>query len=169
MATFLDAAGKVVHTRVWSHQLVGRCAGHVEAVGCVGEVTGDGAPRRGVLGRRRRANAPGGRRHSHQVKVTPEEEARLLQLAQAHRVSVPRLLVESALAQQGETPTERRNVITELFGLHRLLGSIANNINQMAKVTNATGETQSEMRATMAAVRRTADRLDAVVDELSPR
>ena len=103
------------------------------------------------------------------MKVTPEEEARLLQLAQAHRVSVPRLLVESALAQRGETPTERRNVITELFGLHRLLGSIANNINQMAKVSNATGEAQSEMRATMAAVRRTADRIDAAVDELSPR
>lgn len=152
-----------------SHRSVGRCAGLKMGVGRVDGGAEERESRRGPLGRRRRANAPGGRRHSHQVKVTPEEEARLVQLAQAHRVSVPRLLVESALAQQGETPTERRNVITELFGLHRLLGSIANNINQMAKVTNATGEAQLEMRATMAAVRRTADRIDAAVDELSPR
>ena len=41
--------------------------------------------------RRRRANQPGGRQHSHRVKVTPEEEAVLLQLALAQGVSVPRL------------------------------------------------------------------------------
>src|SRR4051794_9659558 len=78
------------------------------------------APKR-VLARRRRANVAGGRRHRHEVKVTPEEEARLLLLAEAQGVTVPRLLVESALSAAGETPAERRNAIAELFGLHRLL------------------------------------------------
>ncbi|WP_245934268.1 MobC family plasmid mobilization relaxosome protein [Branchiibius hedensis] len=119
------------------------------------------------FGRRRRANAAGGRQHQHQVKVTPEEEALLLQRALAQGVTVPRLLVESALAaERGETVTERRNAAAELFGVHRLLGTIANNVNQMAKATNATGEVQRELSGAMAAVRRVADRIDAVLDEL---
>lgn len=121
------------------------------------------------LARRRRANVAGGRHHKHEVKVSPEEEARLVRLAAKHRVSVPRLLVEAALTEARETPTERRNAIASLFGLHRLLGSIANNVNQMAKATNATGEVQADLRATMAAVRRTAERIDEAVDGLSRR
>lgn len=124
-----------------------------------------GSPRR--FGRRRRANVEGGRKHQHAVKVTPEEEALLLQRALALGVTVPRLLVESALAdERGETVTERRNAAAELFGVYRLLGTIANNVNQMAKATNATGEVQRELSSTMAAVRRVADRIDAVLDEL---
>ena len=119
------------------------------------------------FGRRRRANVEGGRQHYHQVKVTAEEEALLLQRALVQGVTVPRLLVESALAaERGETVTERRNAAAELFGVHRLLGTIANNVNQMAKATNATGEVQRELSGAMAAVRRVADRIDAVLDEL---
>ena len=126
-------------------------------------------PTRRPLARRRRANVAGGRHHKHEVKVSAEEEAVLLRLAMKHRVSVPRLLVESALSEAGETPTERRNAIASLFGLHRLLGSIANNVNQMAKATNATGEVQADMRSTLEAVRRTAVRIDEAVDGLSRR
>jgi Bacterial mobilisation protein (MobC) len=121
-----------------------------------------------VLGRRRRANAPGGRHHRHEVKVSPEEEALLQQLAQAQGVSVPRLLVETVLASpEMETPTQRRDVLAQLFGVYRLLGSIANNVNQMAKATNATGEVGEELVETMRAVRRVADRVDATIDELA--
>ena len=116
--------------------------------------------------RRRRANVPGGRHHSHRVMVTPEEEALLLQRAEEHRVTVPRLLIESALAPTGETPTERRNAVVELFAVHRLLAGIANNVNQMARATNVTGEVQAEMVATLRAVRRTAERIDTAVDVL---
>ncbi len=42
-----------------------------------------------------------GRQHSHRVLVTAEEEARLVRLAAAGRVTVPRLLVEPALAGWG--------------------------------------------------------------------
>jgi hypothetical protein len=102
------------------------------------------------------------------VKVTPEEEGVLLRLALAQRVTIPRLLVETALASEaGETVTERRNAIAKLFELHRLLAAISNNVNQIAKATNATGELHPEIKATLAAVRRTAERIDAAVDELS--
>ena len=118
--------------------------------------------------RRRRANAPGGRQHKHEVKVTAEEEGRLLRLALAQRVTIPRLLVETTLAAEtGETVTERRNAIAKLFELHRLLAAVSNNVNQIAKATNATGQRHSETDATLDAVRRVAERIDAAVDELS--
>lgn len=127
----------------------------------------EAAPDRGRLARRRRANVPGGRRHAHEVKVTPEEEARLLQLAEAQRVSIPRLLVEAALSPQGETPTQRRDAIAKLFGLHRLLAGIASNVNQIARVANASGDIRPETVATLQAVRRTAERIDDAIDGLA--
>lgn len=118
--------------------------------------------------RRRRANAAGGRQHFHKVGVTPEEEGRLVRLALEQRVTIPRLLVESTLAAEAvETITERRNTVAKLFELHRLLAAISNNVNQIAKATNATGERQPETMATLDAVRRTASRIDDVVDALS--
>lgn len=100
--------------------------------------------------------------------MTPEEEGRLAVLALEQRVTIPRLLVESTLAgEAGETVTERRNALVKLFELHRLLASISNNVNQIAKATNATGELQAETTATLDAVRRTAQRIDDAVDSLS--
>ena len=92
----------------------------------------------------------------------------LLRLAKAQHVSVPRLLVESAIAAQaGETLTERKQAMAELFTLHRLLAAISNNVNQMARATNATGTLPDELRSTLTAVRRTAERIDAAIDGLS--
>lgn len=125
-------------------------------------------PDAGLFSRRRRANVAGGRQHHHKVKVTPEEEGVLLRLAEAQRVTVPRLLVESALASAtSETPTQRRDAIAELFRLHRLLAAISNNVNQMAKATNATGEVHAELEETLRAVRRTAVRIDEAIDGLA--
>ena len=129
---------------------------------------GDEAPKGRLFARRRRANVAGGRQHRHEVKVSPEEEGMLLRLAEAQHVTIPRLLVESALASAtSETPTERRNAMAELFALHRLLAAVSNNVNQMARATNATGEVQAEMSATLDAVRRTAVRIDDAIDGLS--
>ncbi|MFC3690504.1 MobC family plasmid mobilization relaxosome protein [Aquipuribacter hungaricus] len=102
--------------------------------------------------------------------MTPEEEALLLQLALAQGVTVPRLLVEATLSSAvGETPTERRNAMVELFGIHRLLAAVSNNVNQIAKATNATGEVHEDLVQTLRAVRRTAERVDTAIDGLSPR
>lgn len=129
---------------------------------------GENAPDDRLLKRRRRANVAGGRLHQHKVKVTPEEEGVLLRLAEAQRVTVPRLLVESTLAAvSGETSTERRDAIAELFRLHRLLAAISNNVNQIARATNVTGEVHDELVATLRAVRRTAERIDGAIDGLA--
>ncbi|MEV7801301.1 hypothetical protein AB0O14_19645 [Microbacterium foliorum] len=45
----------------------------------------------------------------------------------ARQVSIPRLLIESALAS--ETPTQRKQAIEELFALNRLLVAASNNVS----------------------------------------
>jgi len=130
-----------------------------------GEAT---SPKSRKVSRKRRANAAGGRHYAHQVKVTPEEEAVLLQLAAKQGVSVPRLLVESALAVEDRTTaTDRREAIAELFRIHRVLGGAANNMNQLAKVANATGEVPAEFGPTMGYVRRLCTRIDTTIDKLA--
>lgn len=118
--------------------------------------------------RRRQANYAGGRPIRHVVKVSPKEEAILFRLATQQRVSIARVLVESALASEhSETPTERHDTIVELFKLHRLLGAVSNNVNQIAKVANSTGEIGEDLKATLAMVREVAGRIDQACDELS--
>ncbi|WP_072713683.1 plasmid mobilization protein [Rhodococcus rhodnii] len=125
-------------------------------------------PRPFRLRRERRANATGGRTKAHLVKVTPEEESALLARAQQARVSVPRLMVEAALADHGETATDRRTQLEELFRAFRLLAALSNNVNQMAKATNATGEVAEELAVTLAQVRRCAIRIDGAIDAMEP-
>ncbi len=119
------------------------------------------------LRRQRRANVEGGRQHRHEVKVSPEEEGALLLRARAQGVTIPRLLVEAALSAAGETPSARRQAMAELFSLHRLMAAISNNVNQIAKVTNATGQAQAETAATLTQVRAVAMRIDEAIDGLS--
>jgi len=118
----------------------------------------------------RRRRVEGGRHHRHIVRVTPEEEGQLHALALQYRVSVPKLLIDAALAggasAAAANASVRHEVIAQMFSTHRLLASIANNVNQMAKATNATGDVQAETVATLRKVREVADRIDAFVDEL---
>lgn len=132
-------------------------------------VEGVSRPRARSLTRRRRENAPGGRRHRHSVLVTPEEEGVLVRLAEAQGVTVPRLLVEAATAERvGETATDRRELLTELFGVYRALGAVGNNLNQLTRAANATGDLPPEINErlvhTLTAVRRQLDRLDDTLD-----
>lgn len=123
---------------------------------------------RPAVGRRRRANARGGRSHRHEVKVTAEEEARLAALAEAQGVTVARLLVESAMAgPRGETASERRALITELFAVHRSVAGVANNVNQIARKLHTTDELAAETRQVLQAALATMAGIDAVIDRLA--
>ena len=119
------------------------------------------------LGRRRQANVAGGRSRSFKVKVSEAEAAQLADLAREAQVSVPRLLVEAGLAAGagGQTSSERRGAMVELFAVHRLLSGIAVNINQVAKATNATREAPESAGwlAALEAVRKVAFRIDEVI------
>lgn len=132
---------------------------------------GEQAPVGRVFDRRRRANVAGGRQHRHEVKVSPEEEGMLLRRANAKGITVVRLLVESALAEDGaEIASDRRALLVDLFAAHRTLASLGNNVNQIAKATNAEGVVPGELveplRHTLDAVRAAAAALTDAIEEL---
>lgn len=132
--------------------------------------TTEAKPRARSLARRRRENVQGGRRHRHAVTVTPEEEGLLVRLAEEQGVSVPRLLVEAVTARpMGESATERRELLAQLFGTHRALGAVGNNLNQLTRAANATGELSVELEHTLAAIRRLLVRVDETLDGLAQR
>lgn len=123
----------------------------------------------GWKSRRRRANVDGGRMHRHEVKVSPEEEAQLLALAEKHRVTIPRLLIEAALSEGTENPSERRDQFMQLSALQRLVGTVANNINQIARHANASGEVPAEAAASIAHARAVIIRIDRQLAEMAGR
>jgi hypothetical protein len=116
--------------------------------------------------RRRRANVEGGRTKPVKLKVSPDEHLALTLRADVLGWTVQRLMIESALADRGETATERRELLTTLFTVARYLGAVSNNVNQIARAVNATSDVQEDLAATLAAVRRTADRVDAALWQL---
>lgn len=93
----------------------------------------------------------------------------LLARAAEARVTVVRLMVEAALADGKETATDRLEFATQLFGAFRYLSAISNNINQMAKATNATRELPEELSVTLGEVRRLAVQINGLLDEVSSR
>lgn len=124
--------------------------------------------------RRRRENAPGGRSHSHRVRVSPEEEAQLVLRAERMGVTVPRLLVESALQGGAERLEARRTesqervqLGVELNQLQRKVGAIGVNINQIARATNATGEWQSELESSLVYLRKVLRQIEEFRDRWS--
>lgn len=121
----------------------------------------------GLGARRRQSNAAGGRSMRRVVKLTVEQNLALQLMADEAGVSVPRLLVESTLAQsRRETATERRELITLLFQLQRGLAAAGNNVNQIARATNATGEIQGELDASLDHLRATVARIDEALESL---
>lgn len=122
---------------------------------------------RRALRRRRRENVEGGRVSArHVVRVTPEEEARLLVMAGRAGVSVPRLLVESTFAAAGETASDRRELIEALFRIERLLAAVSRNVNQLAAASNAGLVPEDDVSKTLEMVRRTALRIEDVLGEI---
>lgn len=108
-----------------------------------------------VADRMRQANVEGGRKIMRGVRLTDLEDNALLVAANQAGMTVQRLMIESALAQDhGETMTERRESLTRLMQLHGQLAAIGNNLNQLAKTANATGEIGRELTHSLAYLHR---------------
>lgn len=95
----------------------------------------------GWSSRRRRANVDGGRVHRH----------------------------EAALNESSESPSERRDQFMQLSALQRLVGSVANNINQIARHANSTGKVPAEAAASIAHARAVIIRIDRQLAEMAGR
>ncbi|MBG0741107.1 plasmid mobilization relaxosome protein MobC [Paeniglutamicibacter antarcticus] len=118
------------------------------------------------LSRRRRANRPAGTKKRRDVWVTAEEEAALIAKAASQKVTVPNLLMSAALSEHSDSPTERRALAAELMAVHTLLARSSNNINQLARQANATGEFPVEARESLKFIRSVAVRIDRALDGL---
>lgn len=118
-------------------------------------------------GRQRRA--AGGRRRAFLVRVTDAQHQALIERASGIGVSVPRLMVEASLAGDGQTVSERQGLVVELSVAKRLTAAIGNNLNQLARAVNATGERPDELSVTLEATRRVMGRLEAAVRALDGR
>jgi Bacterial mobilisation protein (MobC) len=112
--------------------------GRVAALGTAAGPVNGGAGSR-PLGRTRRQRQAQPRSAEQKVMLSIEEQRRLRVRASELRVSVPRLMVEAALSDV-ETPADRRAWIAELFELRRLLATVANNVNQLTKAANISGD-----------------------------
>jgi hypothetical protein len=121
---------------------------------------------RSNLSRRRRENAPAGTKKRRDLWVTVEEEAALVARAEREKVTVPNLLISSALSEHSDSPTERRAIAAELMSLHNLLARSSNNINQLARQANATSEFPAEAREALKHIRSVAMRIDDAIDGL---
>ena len=121
---------------------------------------------RSRFSRRRRENTPAGTKKRRDVWVTVEEEAALVARAEREKVTVPNLLISSALSEHSDSPTERRAIAAELMSLHNLLARSSNNINQLARQANATSEFPVEAREALKHIRSVAMRIDDAIDGL---
>jgi hypothetical protein len=118
------------------------------------------------LSRRRRENTPAGSKKRRDIWVTVEEEAALVARAEREKVTVPNLLISSALSEHSDSPTERRAIAVELMSLHNLLARSSNNINQLARQANATSEFPAEAREALKHLRAVAMRIDRTIEGL---
>lgn len=100
--------------------------------------------------------------------LNDQELASIHRMAAARHTAVSAFVREAALsADSAETMQERKQLIVELYSVRRLLAQMSNNVNQIARATNATGEWQAETAGTLEAARRTAQRIESLCDELS--
>lgn len=125
-----------------------------------------GAARRAPeAGRRRRKT---GRRGKHyHVTVTPEEHAEIDRRATIHRRTIPHFLVESAMAEDSglrASAKELDAVDTDVMWVLRQLGAIGNNLNQIAKVANSTGQIEPGLEPAIDRINELSSRVRQTVD-----
>jgi Bacterial mobilisation protein (MobC) len=114
-----------------------------------GEVTGQAPTRR----QRARDDKP--RRGALLVKVSDSEHEQLRARAGELGLSMGRLLVDSALSDSPPADQQSRGeLVLELRENRRLLATIANNVNQLARLSNISGDVpaREELERTRAEV-----------------
>nr|WP_165829869.1 plasmid mobilization relaxosome protein MobC [Amnibacterium flavum] len=101
------------------------------------------------------------------VKVNADEDAKLRARAVVAGVTVPRLMFESGMNANVETSTDRKQAIAELFAVSRLLGTVANNVNQLAKFANTEGQFPVEAASVVEEYRQLTARIDETIRRLA--
>lgn len=101
----------------------------------------------------RREPVPGGRHHRRVVRVTPEEDARLLALVGGDQSKIAGLLIDAALYKSTASRADVRETQVALFAVrHELARSVVDGVSM----------SREEARAL-------AQRIDAALDRLAAR
>ncbi|NYJ76496.1 plasmid mobilization relaxosome protein MobC [Allobranchiibius huperziae] len=121
--------------------------------------------REGVFRRRR---TEGRRPHRTVIRHTDEEWARVQAMAQVQGVSVPRLYERALLAGDVVVASKLTSLREEMHGPRRLLANVANNLNQMARVANVSGEvaTAQQLEAALHTLHQQVDRLNGLLEQV---
>lgn len=105
--------------------------------------------------------------------MSEEEWSVLAERATVQGVNVQRYLLECAAAVAAgavplDTASTRQEAMASLLGVRRLLATIANNVNQVARVANSGGlpMAHGEAVATFRAARRASDRVFDLADAM---
>ncbi|MFE1235171.1 plasmid mobilization protein [Streptomyces tendae] len=108
--------------------------------------------------------------HQPSCRMNDDEYQLLLWAAAVCRMSVAGFLARSALNAARDLDRTaadiagEKEMLQELFALRRHLGQIGNNLNQVAKALNSGADTP-QAEAVLAAVQRTAKRVDAFTQQ----
>nr|WP_155854249.1 plasmid mobilization relaxosome protein MobC [Arthrobacter sp. MA-N2] len=104
------------------------------------------------------------------MTASDEEAAALVVRAEQARKTVPALLFDAAMAQgMAEQFVLDVEVREELTAIRNMMRALGNNMNQLAKHANATGEFPAEATAAIKAVQRTAARINDTLLDLGQR
>ena len=121
--------------------------------------------------RRRRDGVP--RPHRVRLRLSDAELQVIAGRAAALGVTVPAYLAMRGLEDVAPlrpgvapAPTQMRALVAELYALKRILRGAATNLNQLARVANATGVVPEEARFQAEWVARTMPRFERFVDGL---
>ncbi len=137
-----------------------------DSVSCPGERSGRAARRHVWSSRRKRID---GKTVYVRVSMSELERAQLLQLESQTGLSPSAILVDAALGSGDPAVlTLRKQEVVTLLTIRRLIGTAANNVNQIARHANATGEVKNEALAAVQQARHLMRQIEAKMYELKP-
>ena len=123
-------------------------------------------PRRVWKSRRKRIE---GKTQYVRVSMSESERAQLMVLEQQTGLSPSALMVEAVFGSADPVAVQlRRNQLAELIQMRHQMATIANNVNQIARHANSTGEVLPETVETMREARRFSEEVLAKIEELIP-
>ena len=103
------------------------------------------------------------------VSMSEAERAQLMLLEQQTGLSPSALMVEAVFGSADPVAVQlRRNQLAELIQMRHLMATIANNVNQIARHANSTGEVLPETVETLQEARRFGADVLAKIEELIP-
>lgn len=115
----------------------------------------------------RRRRTEGTRPHRTVIRHTAEEWARVQSMAQVQGVSVPRLYERALLAGDVVVAAKLTTIRHQMEGPRRVLAGVGSNLNQMARVANATGDIEGPaLHAAIDMLDRHMTRLNEILSQL---